>query len=80
MALETLVRHSPPLSPRISWLREKRNVAALVFSWIREAIPTLLRRARLVEPGRWFFMLFSLLLLGFAIALLYQPAVGRGGR
>jgi len=49
-------------------------------SWIRNGVHSLRWRATRVPTGRWFLVLFTLLMLAFAIALLYQPAVGRGGR
>lgn len=40
-----------------------------------------IRRFRAITPEQWFGLLFSLLLLGFFLALLLEPgSVGRGGR
>lgn len=37
-------------------------------------------RIRRVRPEQWWLVLFAILFLGFFLALLFQPAVGRGGR
>ncbi len=37
-------------------------------------------RIRRVRPEHWWLVLFAILFLGFFLALLFQPAVGRGGR
>jgi len=80
MTSERLVPQAPRWAHRVSFLREGRGLAAAVSSWIWNGVHSLRWRAARVTPGRWFLVLFTLLLLGFAIALLYQPAVGRGGR
>ena len=63
-----------------SVLHRDRAVAISISSRIRNAAIALRRQASRVTPGRWFLALFAVLLLGFAVALLFQPAIGRGGR
>ncbi len=48
------------------------------------SLPLALRRQglklRAIPPAAWFGLFFVALLLAFAVALLFQPTVGRGGR
>lgn len=45
------------------------------------ALPGLLsEHIRRVSTERWWLLLFAALFLGFFVALLFQPGIGRGGR
>lgn len=47
---------------------------------VRAMTQTVLSRLRRVGTERWWLVLFAGLFLAFFIALLFQPAIGRGGR
>jgi hypothetical protein len=70
----------------LSWLRmsfepggQQWSPPAL-FLRVRESWRRLRLRAARVTPEQWFLVLFAILLLAFAVVILFQPAVGRGGR
>lgn len=67
-------------SPLVSLPPEKRSMAAALLSRIRNGARSIRLHATRVTPGRWFLILLAVLLLGFALALLFQPTIGRGGR
>jgi hypothetical protein len=55
-------------------------MASAAFSRIRNGAQRVRSRATLVSPGHWLLVLLAVLLLGFTVALLFQPSIGRGGR
>jgi hypothetical protein len=68
--------HSPP---RLGRRRSRWSLSAIPVrlgdGWRRLRI----RTAR-VTPDQWFLALLMILLLAFFVAILFQPAAGRGGR
>jgi hypothetical protein len=70
------------LSPSRVGLFRRGNPRCLpaLVARVRESWRWLSLRLARVAPQRWFAVLLVILLLAFSVAILFQPAVGRGGR
>lgn len=71
---------TPPISLLFGRSGTDADPRSGLFQRLRTVPSRLGKRIQRVSTERWWLLLFLALFLGFFVALLFQPGIGRGGR